>query len=184
MASPVRLSALERAEGEAPEPQGGGGLLGSVPRIKEEISDAGNKSQQEGGKTGQEIGWSMESWNLYVLVTSSVLRKLDAGRRRHNSWEGRSKHVGRLLSMMGCGPCGVVTVEAGLVQLQVQSLLSSRCVPAVCVSSQTTPRSYRGELRSQQQQKKKKKEGASSPFSVWLARRLLDWFVTLGSRRE
>lgn len=38
--------------------------MGSVPRIKVEISDAGNKSQQEEGKTGQEAAWSTESWNL------------------------------------------------------------------------------------------------------------------------
>jgi hypothetical protein len=34
------------------------------PESKKEISDAGNKSQQEGGKTGQEVVWSTESWNL------------------------------------------------------------------------------------------------------------------------
>lgn len=60
MASSVGLSALERAEDDAPEPEGGGGLLGTVPRIKEERSDAGNKSQQEGGKSDQELGWSPE----------------------------------------------------------------------------------------------------------------------------
>lgn len=63
VASPVGLTALERTEGDAPEPEREGGVSREVfPESK--ISDASNRNQQEEGKTGQEVGWSTESWNL------------------------------------------------------------------------------------------------------------------------